>query len=122
MGLPAATGKPNGVLDMQHFVVKDIRDNILRNTWAVETAIHNDLVERRIEAAQLRPPCTATPGKARGHQGAFEILLIQAIKQHEEVVVFASGLVLQPPRPQPAELQKSLTRRAGIGKMAVTLE
>ncbi len=122
MGLPAAVGKPDWVLDMEHFVVKDIRDKIFRNTWAVETAIHNDLVECRVEAAQLRPPCTATPGKTGHHQGAIEILAVQATKQHKQVVVLASGLVLQPPCPKPAELQKSLTRGAGIGKMAVTLE
>ncbi len=43
MRLPAAVGKPDRVLDMEHFVVKDIRDNIFRNTWAVKLAIHNDL-------------------------------------------------------------------------------
>lgn len=122
MELPAAPGKPDRVLDVQHFVVKDIRDNIFRNTWPIETAIYNDLVECRLEAAQLRPPCTGTPGKARRHQATIEILAIQAIKQHEEVVVPASGLVLQPPRPEPADLQKSLTRRTGIRKMSVTLK
>ena len=65
MGLPAAVRKPDWMLDMQHFVVKDIRNNIFRNTWAVEAAIHNDLVQGRIEAPQLRPPRTAAPRKAR---------------------------------------------------------
>ncbi len=122
MGLPAAVGKPDWMLHMKHFVVKDIADNIFRNTRSIETAIHNDLVECRIEAAQLCPPCPTTPGKARHHQGAVEILAVQATKQHKQVVVLASGLVLQPPRPKPAKLQKSLTRGGGIGKMAVTLE
>ncbi|HEY6442442.1 MAG TPA: hypothetical protein VIY66_03780 [Candidatus Acidoferrales bacterium] len=47
---------------------------------------------------------------------------IQAIKQGQQVVMLAGGLVLQTATPKPTELQKSLARRAGIGKMAVTLE
>jgi hypothetical protein len=43
MALSAAVGKADWVFDMEHLVVKDIRDNIFRNTWAVELAIHYDL-------------------------------------------------------------------------------
>ncbi len=89
MGLPPAVGKPDWVLDMKHFVVKDIRDNIFRNTRSVERRFITIWSECGIEAAQLCPPCTATPGKARRHEGAIEILTVQAIKQRQQVVVLA---------------------------------
>ncbi len=81
MGFPAAVRKSDRVLNMKHFVVKDIGDNVFGNAWAVEAAIHNDLVQGRIEAPQLRSPCTAAPRKARRCQGTIEILAIQVIKQ-----------------------------------------
>ncbi|MGH9496423.1 MAG: hypothetical protein ACRD3B_15590 [Candidatus Sulfotelmatobacter sp.] len=81
MGLTAAVRKLDRMLNVKHFVVKNIGDNIFRNTWVVETAIHNDLVEGRIKATQLRPPCTDAPRKARHWQIAIEISAIQAIKQ-----------------------------------------
>lgn len=43
MGFPAAARKPDRVLDVEHFVVKDIGDDIFRDPWVVEPAIHNDL-------------------------------------------------------------------------------
>jgi hypothetical protein len=122
MGLPAATGKAHGVFDMEHFVVKDVADNISRHIGPVELATHNDLAQGRIEAAKLCAPCSPAPGQARRCEGSIEILAIQAVKQQLEIMVPSGGAVFHPPPAEPAQPKKPPACRVGIGKMAVCFE
>src|SRR5690348_17791092 len=73
MGLNAAAGGAQRMLDVQHFVREHVFDGVPGNTSAVEPAVQDDLIERRVEAAELSAPSAVAPTEARAMQASFEV-------------------------------------------------
>src|SRR5690348_3915753 len=91
MGLNAAAGGAQRMLDVQHFVKEHVFDGVPGNTSAVEPAVQDDLIERRVEAAELSAPSAVAPTEARAMQASFEVAPIEAREHRGEVVDRAAG-------------------------------
>ena len=61
----AASGAASGMLHVQHFVVKDIRHDRLRDPGTIHAAVEDDLIGARIVAAELAAPTAAAPADVR---------------------------------------------------------
>jgi len=53
MRLSPAAHEPHRVFQMKHLVVQDVPHNIWGNSGVIELPVDDNLVERRIEAAEL---------------------------------------------------------------------
>ncbi len=102
-----ATGESDGVLQVQHFVVEDVRDHVLGDVLMVQLAIQDNLVERGIETPQLRAPNPGAPSQTRLGQRTLKIGLVQALEKRLQIVMRTCGSVLHPTRPALAHKQKS---------------
>src|SRR5580704_1124537 len=110
------------MLQVQHFVVHNIRNDVFRHIGAVELAIDHDLLERRIEAAKLRPPDATAPTKRRFYEQIFKIARIQSLEHWPEIVVPARRTIVHATRAPLAEHQQSAPRGVGISVFAVRRE
>src|SRR5207245_2038096 len=88
MRLQAATRRPEGMLHVQHFVVQDIFHHKRRQLGAVQARIDEDLIEARVEAAELRAPRSRAPAQERPVQSPGKILPIQSGKQARKIMEF----------------------------------
>ncbi len=68
------------MLLVQHLVEQDIRDHIFGNVAPVEPPVDYNLMERRIEAAELRSPGSRAPAQPRMRQAIFEIAPVQPVE------------------------------------------
>lgn len=73
------------MFDVEHFVVKDVLHDELRNGGMVHAAVEKDLVGSRIVTAKLAPPGATAPAKMRASKIAFEKLSIQRIEHLHEI-------------------------------------
>ena len=121
MRFSSAARKARGVLDVQHFVVKDIGDYIFGDRFIVEIAIHYDLIERWIEAAELGAPPSLAPAQPRRRQRGAEIPAIQSVEQRFQIVVGARRAMLHSPGPPLAQHEEPAACRTGIRELTVRL-
>src|SRR5690242_5157096 len=91
MGLDAAAGGTQRVLDVQHFVKEHVFNGVLWHASTVEPAVHDDLIERGIEAAELCAPGAVAPAESWAMQASFEISAIEAREHGSEIVDRATG-------------------------------
>src|SRR5271156_1069647 len=56
-----AADKSDGMLHVQHFVIEDVRHDVIRDVLVIQLAIEHDLVQCRIETSQLSAPNTRAP-------------------------------------------------------------
>src|SRR5580658_7882489 len=105
---PAAAHEADGVLYVEHFVEQDVSDYVRRNSFVVQLAIQNDLIQGRVEAAQLGSPDAPAPPQPRPRKGTLKIRLVQLVKQRLQIVVGAHGTMLHAARPATAIDRDSL--------------
>ena len=74
------------MLHVQHFVEEHVFDGVARHGGPVQPAVHNDLIECRIEAAELCPPGPVAPAKPRTMQPPAEIPAVEAGEHRREIV------------------------------------
>ena len=122
VGLAAAARETDRVLLVEHLVVKDVGDHVFRDAGAIELAIDDDLIESRIEAAQLRAPGAAAPADAREGKRTLEILLVQLFEERREIVVRARGLVGDAAGAALALLQDARAGGASVRELAVEFD
>src|ERR1700687_6175117 len=75
--LKPACGGAQGMLHMEHFVIKDQFDGIRGHMRAIQSIVHNDLIEGRVEAAILGAPGARTPTQARAAEVSFKVFKIE---------------------------------------------
>lgn len=122
MRFSPAPGEAHGVLQVQHFVVQDIRDDVLGNTVAVELPVHHNLAERRIEAAELCAPDSCTPPQARPGKGIPKVPAVELGKDGAEVMIRARGAVLGSPRTPLPHLQQDLASASRVREFTIHLD
>src|ERR1700733_1838078 len=122
MGFTAAARKLHRVLQVQHFVVKHVGNNIFRDGLAVQLAIQHNLIQRGIETAQQRKPSSFAPAKARQWQRILKVLLVQASEQRREIVVCAGGSVVRGTRSMLPQAMQPLARASRIRKLPINFE
>lgn len=81
MRLAAAAREADRMLLVEHLVVKHVGHDVLGHAGAVELPVDDDLIQRRIEAAQLRPPGAAAPAEARSGKHTLEVVVVQSFEQ-----------------------------------------
>jgi hypothetical protein len=86
-----ATAGAQWMLDVQHLVEEDVFDDMGRDGGAVEAAIEDDLIERRVKAPELGAPGAFAPGQAGAAEAAGEIAAVEAREHGREVVGHAAG-------------------------------
>ena len=79
--------------DTAYVRVSDLLRDAPRHVFPVELAIDHDLLERRIEAAELRPPHAIAPAKSRLYQQIFKIASIQTLEHRFQIVVPSRGMM-----------------------------
>jgi hypothetical protein len=73
MCFDAAPSCPKRMLDVEHFVEEHVFHSIPGDRGLVEPAVHHDLIERGIEAAELRTPSPIAPAELRPMQTPAKI-------------------------------------------------
>ena len=86
MRFDAAARRAQRVLDVQHFVEEHVLDGKTRHHGAIEPAIHHNLIECGIEAAELGAPGARAPAQAGPVQPAAEVAAIEARKHGRQIV------------------------------------
>ena len=66
--------------------------------FAVELPVDHDLLQRRIEAAQLRAPDATAPAKSRLRQRVVKIARVQPLEQLVQIVMRSRRPMLHAPR------------------------
>lgn len=64
------------MFDVQHFVVEDVLDGALRDTWAVHAAIEQDVVGAGVVATELAAPGAIAPADVGASEFSFEVLSV----------------------------------------------
>src|SRR6266568_4814480 len=86
MGFDPAASRAQRMLHVQHFVEEHIFNGVAGHGGPVQPAVHNDLVEGRIEAAELRAPGPVAPAEPGPMQSSAEIVPVEAGEHGREVV------------------------------------
>src|SRR5581483_2985390 len=86
MSFDAAARGTKGMFDVQHFVEEDVFDDVTGHRGTIQPAIHDDLIKRGVETAQLRAPGAGAPAESRTMQTAPEIAAIQTREHRTEIV------------------------------------
>src|ERR1700751_4137742 len=110
------------MLQMQHFMVENIRNDAFRHIRAVELAIDHDLLDRRIEPTKLCSPDAIAPTKRRFYEQIFKIARIQSLEHRPKIMVPARRTIVPATRAPLAQHQQSATRGMGISVFAVRRE
>ena len=118
----AAAREADRMLLVEHLVIQDVSDDVLRNSRSVELPVDDDLVQRRIEAAQLRAPRAAAPAEARARKRAPKVGVIQPVEERREIVMLSGRLVRDAARPALALQQDALPRGTRVGELAVDFD
>ncbi len=74
---------------MQHLVVHHIRHHKPRHVRPVQLSVNHNLLQRRIEASQLRPPRSRTPTQRRLWQRRLKISSVQLVEHRIQIVMRA---------------------------------
>ena len=110
------------MLQMQHFVIQNVRHDIFRHILSVQLAIDYDLLERRIETTQLRPPHAIAPAQPRFHEQILKIARIQKLEHRPEIVVLSRRTIVHAARAALSQHQQSATRGMCVSVLAVRRE
>src|SRR5689334_8639442 len=86
MGFDSAAGRTQRMLHVQHFVEKHVFEGVARDRSLVQPAVHDDLIERRIEAAELGAPGAAAPAEPRAMKPSAEVAPVEPSKHGREIV------------------------------------
>jgi hypothetical protein len=85
VSLHVAARSTQGMLHMEHLMEEDVLDDERGDGFAVEAAIQDDLIQRRIKAAELPPPVRAAPAQTRTAQSSIKKAAIEAGKHRTEI-------------------------------------
>src|SRR5580693_8177672 len=110
MGFDAATGGTQRMLDVQHFVEEHVFHGIARHRGAIEPAVHHDLIERRIETAELGAPGAAAPAEPGTMQASAEIPPVEPGEHRREIVNRAVRSALDAPAASAAKFGDAAAR------------
>jgi len=75
------------MFDVEHFVIKDVFDNELRDAWMIHTAIEKNLVGAGIVTAELAAPTASAPAEMGSSEGAAEEFPVERFEHAGEVEV-----------------------------------
>jgi len=72
---------------MEHFVIEDVFDDVLRDERMIHAAIEQDLIGAGIVASELSTPGTSTPAEMRASERAAEKFLVEGFEHGRKVEV-----------------------------------
>src|ERR1700743_2430719 len=88
---PATASQFNWMSQVQHFVIDQIVNGILRHAWAVKDTAYDNRVVCGIIMAKAAQRLAAAPGHLRSRHEAVEEAKIQVVKNLVKVVILAFG-------------------------------
>src|SRR5437879_6322355 len=103
MGFDSAASRTERMLHVQHFVEEHVFNGAAGHGGPVQPAVHNDLVERRIEAAELRAPGAVAPAEPGAMQSCAEVVPVEAGKHGRQIVNRSAGAQFDTAAPGAAE-------------------
>src|ERR1700730_5945570 len=121
VSLESTCGRAQGMLYMEHLVIKDQFDRVGRHLRAIQAIIHNDLIERGIEGTELRAPGARAPTEARAAQVSIEVFKINRRKHWIEVMGHAPRIVHDAPRAFTPDSRDVTPRGMREGELAIEI-
>src|SRR5438445_13900797 len=103
MGFDSAASRAQRMLHMQHFVEEHVFNGVAGHAGPVQPPVHDDLVECRIEAAELRAPGPAAPAEPGAMQTSAEVVPVEASKHGRQIVNLSAGAEFDTAAPKAAE-------------------
>src|SRR6476646_5777148 len=67
VGNEGAAGAARGMFDVEHFVVEDVFDDVLRDERMIHAAVKKDLIGAGIVATELATPAAIAPAEMRAN-------------------------------------------------------
>ena len=85
VGDERTAGATRGMFDVEHFVIKDVFDDELRNMRVIHAAIEEDLIGTGVVATKLAAPATIAPAEMRASERAAEKFLVERFEHGREI-------------------------------------
>ncbi len=104
---------------MEHLVIEDQFHGVRWDLRMIQAAVHHDLIERRIEAAEHGTPGARTPCETWPVEKTAEILAIDCLEHGAEVMRGSIRAVRQATRPILANARDVLSRGVRQRELAI---